>query len=204
MNGSSITERLYLKYEYLAKRYANQISSYECLAFTREDLEQEFKVKIFTSLRSYGRRWAKYRRGEASKPVPLRYYLETACSNRRKDLMKYIERENVKTSIDDICYDFGREDNSHIRPEDNEFIIHDINVLEGMEGIARIIFSMFVRGYDKRTLARIYSAKVNNTKTEARKEVEQIIDTQKSNLLAKYGNDLTQLSTVYSSYKIED
>ena len=204
MAGKSITEQLYLKYEYIAKRYAGQINSYECLAFTKEDLEQEFKIKIFTSIKSYGKRWGAYRRGEAKKPVALRYYLETACANKRKDFMKYIERENVKCSIDDINYDFGIEDRSFISPETNEFIVRDINLLEHLEGIEKTIFSMFVRGYDMRTLARIFSAKVNNTKSEAKEEVKVIIETQKQYLINKYGNELTQQTRVYSSYSLDD
>ena len=84
------SEKLYLKYEYLAKKYANKIFSYEELSFEYEDLLQEFRIKIFTSLKSYGRRYAKFRRGEASKPVPLRFYLEAACSNKARDFIKYI------------------------------------------------------------------------------------------------------------------
>ena len=41
------SERLYLKYEYLAKKYANKIFSFEELAFEYEDLLQEFRIKIF-------------------------------------------------------------------------------------------------------------------------------------------------------------
>ena len=52
------SEKLYLKYEYLAKKYANKIFSYEELSFEYEDLLQEFRIKIFTSLKSYGRRYA--------------------------------------------------------------------------------------------------------------------------------------------------
>ena len=51
---TSMTEKLYLKYEYLAKKYAGLISSYELLSFTREDLEQEFRIKIFTTIKKYG------------------------------------------------------------------------------------------------------------------------------------------------------
>lgn len=204
MNGKTISEQLYLKYEYLAKKYVSQICSYECLAFTREDLEQEFKIKIFTSIRSYGKRWGAYRRGEAKKPVALRYYLETACANKRKDFMKYIERENIKTSIDEIDYDFGVEDRSYISPETNEFIIRDINVLEHLTGMERTVFSMFVRGYDMRTLTRIISNKVNNNRSEAKSLVNMIIENQRQYLISRYGNELTRQTTMYSSYSIDD
>jgi len=76
-----MSEKLYFRYEYLADKYARKIFSYEELSFEFEDLVQEFKIKIFTSIKSYGKRWGKYKRNEASKPVPIRFYLEAACSN---------------------------------------------------------------------------------------------------------------------------
>ena len=201
---TSMTEKLYLKYEYLAKKYAGLISSYELLSFTREDLEQEFRIKIFTTIKKYGVRWGKYRRGEISKPVALKYYIETACSNKRKDFMKYIEREGGKVYIDDINYDFGVEEGSIIAPESNTFIVRDVDVLEGLEGIERSIFSLFVRGYDKRALARVYSAKVNITKSESLVKVTKIIDDQRQYLLDTYGDELTKQKQVYSSYNLDD
>lgn len=203
-NCKSVIEKLYLKYEYLAKKYSSQISSYELISFEREDLEQEFKIKIFTSIKSYGLRWGKYRRGEASKPVALKYYLETACANKKKDFMKYIEREVGKVSMDDVEYDFGYEQGCIISPETNEFIVNDIDVLEGLSGIERVIFSMFVRGYDNRTLARIISTKVNKNRNESLADVEKVIENQKNYLLDKYCDALTQSVKMYESYSFDD
>ena len=126
-----MSEKLYHRYEYLAKRYASKIFSYEQLSFEYEDLVQEFRLKIWTSIKSYGKRWAKYRRNEASKPVPMKYYLEAACSNKMRDFMKYISRENYKVSIDEINYDFGIEDDSKIMPEKNKFIVNGVDLLDG-------------------------------------------------------------------------
>ena len=38
----TVAEKLYFKYEYLAKKYANKIFSYEELSYDYEDLLQEF------------------------------------------------------------------------------------------------------------------------------------------------------------------
>ena len=158
------SEKLYLKYEYLAKKYANKIFSYEELSFEYEDLLQEFRIKIFTSLKSYGRRYAKFRRGEASKPVPLRFYLEAACSNKARDFIKYISRENHKVSIDDINYDFGTESDSEINPSDNKFIINDVNLLEGLTGKERSAFSLYLRGYKITFIRKVYFSNNRATK----------------------------------------
>ena len=51
-----MSEKLYHRYEYLAKRYESKIFSYEQLSFEYEDLVQEFRLKIWTSIKSYGKR----------------------------------------------------------------------------------------------------------------------------------------------------
>lgn len=207
-----MSEKLYHRYEYLAKRYASKIFSYEQLSFEYEDLVQEFRLKIWTSIKSYGKRWAKYRRNEASKPVPIKYYLEAACSNKMRDFMKYISRENYKVSIDEINYDFGIEDDSKIIPEKNKFIVNGVDLLEGLTGKEKIIFSLFLRGYNKSFLNKVYCN--NDKEKKARKEilntgdkpfgVADIIELQKSYLIQKYGNELMQQRRVFSSYSLED
>lgn len=206
-----ISEKLYFRYEYLANRYASKIFSYEELSFEFEDLVQEFKIKIFTSIKSYGRRWAKYRRNEATKPVPIKYYLEAACSNKMRDFMKYISRENYKMRIDDIHYDYGVEDDTNISPEKNKFIVKGVDLLEGLTGKERAIFSLFLRGYNTKILNKVY---FNNDEKKMRKQVidsgdepftvADIIEMQKSYLIQKYGSDLLQQKKVYSSYSLDE
>jgi DNA-directed RNA polymerase specialized sigma24 family protein len=206
-----ISEKLYFRYEYLANRYASKIFSYEELSFEFEDLVQEFKIKIFTSIKSYGRRWAKYRRNEATKPVPIKYYLEAACSNKMRDFMKYISRENYKTRIDDIHYDYGVEDDTNISPEKNKFIVRGVDLLEGLTGKERAVFSLFLRGYNTKILNKVY---FNNDEKKIRKQVidsgdepftvTDIIEMQKSYLIQKYGSDLLQQKKVYSSYSLDE
>lgn len=207
-----MSEKLYYRYEYLAKKYASKIFSYEELSFEYQDLVQEFKIKIFTSIKSYGRRWAKYRRNEASKPVPIRFYLEAACSNKTRDFMKYISRENYKVRIDEINYDFGIEDDFKTIPEKNKFIVNGVDLLEGLTGKERVIFSLFLRGYNTKILNKVYFN--NESEKRARKEmlnigdepfgVVDIIELQKSYLIQKYGNELMQQRRVFSSYSFDE
>ena len=82
------SEKLYMKYEYLAKKYAARIFAYEELSYEFEDLVQEFRLKIFTSIKAYGRRYARYRRGEDSKPVHIKYYLVTLLSILAEKIIK--------------------------------------------------------------------------------------------------------------------
>lgn len=206
------SEKFYFKYEYLAKKYASKIFSYEELSFDYEDLLQEFRIKIFTSIKSYGKRWGKFRRGEAPRPVPIRYYLECACGNKARDFMKYISRENHKTSIDEIDFDFGVEQDSETEPTQNRFIVNGVNLLEGLTGKERAIFSLFLRGYNVAFLRKVYFS--NDKEKKARKailasgdepvDVKDIIDAQREYLIKKYGADLMKSRTVFTSYKTDE
>lgn len=207
-----ISEVLYNRYEYLAKKYASKIYSYEELSYEYEDLVQEFRIKIFTTIKSYGKRWSAYRKGEKPKPVPLRYYLEGACSNKVKDFMKYISRENYKTRIDEISYDYGINNETETVPNKNRFFLNGVNLLEGLTGKERAIFSLYLRGYTNTFLNKVY---FNNSKEkEARKEilesgdepfgVADIINLQREKLIRKYGSELRQSTQVFESYSFED
>lgn len=206
-----ISEQLYHRYEYLAKKYASKIFSYGQISFEYEDLVQEFKIKIFTSIKSYGKRWNKYLKNEASKPVPIRYYLEAACSNKMRDFIKYISRENYKVRIDDISYDFGIENDTDVLPSKNRFIVNGVDLLEGLRGKDKAVFSLFLRGYNKKILTKVY---FSNTGSKGKKKavdkngepltINSVIENQKKFLIEKYGDDLSQQRKVYSSYNLDE
>ena len=206
------SERVYLKYEYLAKKYASKIFSYQELSFEYEDLVQEFRLKIFTSIKAYGRRYARYLRGEDSRPVPIKYYLECACGNKARDFMKYITREGHKVSIDDINYDFGVEDSTRVDTSNNRFIVNGVDLLEGLTGKWRAVFSLFLRGYNISFLRKVY---FSNAKEKALKkavcdsgdepiDVTDIIEMQRTYLINRYGAELREQKQTYSSYSVDD
>lgn len=198
-----VSEKLYSKYEHLANKYANKLFNYANLSFEYEDLLQEFRIKIYTSIKAYGRRWAKYENGEAPEPVPLNYYLECACSNKARDFMKYIAKESVKTSIDEIDFDFGVEDNGcEISLEKNKFIVNNVDLLEGLAGNDRVVFNLYLRGYQNNKIAKVYSNKEQKKKNI--KEVLLIIDSQRERLIKKYGNELRSSRQMYVSYNLDE
>jgi len=212
MASKKMSEVLYERYEYLAHKHASKIFSYEELSLEYEDLLQEFRIKIFTSIKAYARRWKKYRKTGYNKPVPIKYYLDAACGNKARDFMKLISRENYKTRIDDINYDFGIVQDSEIDPSRNRFIINGIDLLEGLTGKERMIFSLHLRGYNKSFLNKVYYSK--KQEKDAKKAIidsgdepftpQDIIEMQKSKLLAKYGNELIQANQVYTTYDFDD
>ena len=206
------SEKLYMKYEYLAKKYAARIFAYEELSYEFEDLVQEFRLKIFTSIKAYGRRYARYRRGEDSKPVHIKYYLECACGNKMRDFVKYISRENYKVRIDDVNFDFGVENETDIDVDKNKFIIRGIDMLEGLSGKERAVFSLFLRGYNMNVLNKVYFS-TKQEKNEKKKILESgdepfgptdIIEMQKYRLLKKYGKELQEATRVYRQVSNND
>lgn len=212
MSNKKMSEQLYERYEYMAHKYASKIFSYEELSLEYEDLLQEFRIKIFTSIKAYAKRWKKYRETGYNKPVPLKFYLDAACGNKMRDFMKLITRENHKTRIDDIDYDFGIVQDSEIDPSHNRFIINGVDLLEGLSGKERMIFSLYLRGYNKNFLNKVYFNKKSEKK--AKKAIidsgdepfspQDIIEMQKQRLLAKYGNDLLKATHVYQTYDFDD
>lgn len=193
-----MSERLYHRYEYLAVKYASKIFSFEQLSFEREDLIQEFRIKIYTSIKAYGRRWLQYRRGLSPRPVPLKYYLGCACANKAKDFAKYISRENYKQSLDGLGYDYGVADDTIICPERNVFTVRGVDLLEGLSGSERAIFSLYLRGYQNGLLTKVYIAKAVG------KRPSEVIAAQKSYLINKYGSELLQQTQVFETYQIDN
>lgn len=208
------SEVLFEKYEYLARKYARQIFAYEELSFEFEDLLQEFRLKIFTSIKSYGKRWAAYRRGEKPRPVPIRYYLEGACNNKKHDFVKYISRENYKVSIDSDGFDidFGYYDETEFNESECKYILNGVDLLEGMSGRERCVMILYLRGFKKIELNKVYFG--TDADKAKRKEVisqgDQPIDAmdvvkmQLDYLLKTYGNDLLNSNKVIKCTRQDD
>lgn len=202
---------IYEHYEYLAKKYARQIFAYEELSFEFEDLLQEFRLKIFTSIQAYGRRWAAYRRGEKPRPVPIRYYLECACANKKHDFVKYISRENYKVRIDSDAFkiDFGYLDETQFSESECKYILNGVDLLEGLTGRERCVFILFLRGYKKKELNKVYfGTKDDKAKKKAVQEdgdepfdAMDVVSLQQDYLIKKYGTELFSNVKVYQIRK---
>ncbi len=197
----STVETLYKKYEPLARKYANKVFGYECTAFEYEDILQELKIKIFESIKAYGRRWIKYQEGTATKPVPLQYYLETACANRVRDFARTISIENLHSSIDEMNYDYGTEDNCTVDLSNNEFKVNDIDLLQGLQGVERVAFNLFLRGYTENKIGKVIKQVSGDGNC---KKVRTIIDEQRAKLIVEHGEELQKARMVYATYNLDE
>lgn len=193
-------EEIFKKYEYLADRYASKIFSYDQLSLEYEDLLQEFRLKILTSIEAYTNRWKKHIKEGYAKPTPIRFYLEAACSSKAKDFMKYITRENHKVRMDDIDYDYGLISDCQMDDSTNTFILNGIDLLENLSGKQRIAFSMYLKGFNNKKIDKVINNKITTIANEKPKVVQKQIDY----LLKNYGSELTQESQVYEYFNLTE
>ncbi len=193
------TEFIYSKYSYLAERYAKKVFQSEKVSLEFEDLLQEFRLKIFTSIKAYGRRWAKYRKGEATRPIPLKSYLEACCANRMRDLVKEIQLHLTSVSVEDVSFDYAVCQDVRIEPDNDVYDIGGIDLLQGLrEETTRKIFGLYLKGYDVIRISKEHAGGMSVAR------VKNVIDEQRARLIRSYGNDLLRNQTVYKVYSMRD
>lgn len=176
--GLRQSEKTYLRLEHLAAKYARRLYFNDVTAWEYEDLLQEMKLKIYMSIKSYGKRYLKYMRGQAAKPTPIRYYVEMALNNRCMDMMRLFKKDAVKMSIDEANYEIGATCNSVCDPETNTFIINDVDLCEGLTKRERVVWVMYLKGHNITMLLKVD------------KKAIQIVANQKHYLITNYANDL--------------
>lgn len=188
------SEKLFYKYQYLAKKYSDKLWNYQNISFEYEDVVQEFNIKILLAIKAYGRRWSYFLKTGLNKPVPLKNYLECACCNKLKDLMKLITNYSNKISIDEINYDFGMESETYIDTSKSVFLLNGVDLLENLIGEERIIFSLFLKGYKKNEITKLYK----------QKDTMKIIEQQKKFLVSQHREELIINNKIFRKYEINN
>lgn len=84
----------YKKYEYLIKGYVEKIEIAD-KSIELADIEQELRLKLFTSIISYGKKWGHYKKTEKLKPIPIEFYIKTVLNNRMIDLYKTVRQKDA-------------------------------------------------------------------------------------------------------------
>lgn len=103
---SETLEIIYQRYEYLASYYASKLWNNDDSAIEKDDLVQELKIRLFTSIQSYLDKWRLFREKGGIKPIPIEFYLKTVMINKSRDLIKELN-SNAHTSIDEMGLQFG-------------------------------------------------------------------------------------------------
>ena len=190
------TEKLFNKYSYLAKVYANKVFDIHKIALEKQDVEQELSIKIFTSIEAYGRRYSEFLETGKNKPVPLKYYIKLSLINKVRDYIKVINYEVNKgsVSLDEMEFDYGVESNTIIDPSSNKFIINDIDLLVGLNKKQSQIFTLFLKGFSPNKITKI---------TKKENLVKETIDAQLQKLRG-FEAELTQKHSKFHTFSLED
>lgn len=165
-NPKSI-EKFYLRYEYLANVYASQIFNYERVGCERQDIVQEFKIKIYTSILAYIKKWEEYRRTDRYKPVPIEYYIKSALVNRAKDFIKEFNYENVenseKLSIQRNSFDYSVQHNIESDIDLNNCVIeiNGVDLLQGLGFYEKRCFVLYIKGFTITKLKKLFVSHFN-------------------------------------------
>lgn len=186
MNAS---EKLFRTYEHLAIKYSSKLFHLEVISFDKDDIKQEFRVKLFEIILAYGNRWSEFRDGKRAKPIPLVFYIRSAFNNFVYDYIQNIQK-NKKNHFfipDGLeVFDFGVEnkDNCKIDLSKDICVINDINIMDGLKDDKLKIFSLFLQGFEESDIAVELG--------EKKKTITNIINKQRKVLEPLY-KDLVQI-----------
>ena len=146
-------EKLYAKYSYLAKRYAQQLYNTHRVGLEIQDIEQELSIKIFTSIKAYAKKIA-----SGQKTVPLVNYIQTALNNKLRDYIKKIQNTTPITPLacgeeDGVDFGFQRETN-FIDLKKKTANIGGVDLYEGLKGIEKTVWTLILKGHTVEELSK--------------------------------------------------
>lgn len=190
--------KYYHQFEHLATDYAKKIFESGKIGLEYEDLVQEFKIKIYTSIIAYAARWKRYKREGRYKPVPIEYYVKCALSKRKIDFIKQIKEEKqVTLSVEQDGFDYGllHTIDSHvvINSKVCKAEVNGVDLLEGLTTLEARCFMLFLRGFTIGKLQKIFKSKF---------EANTVINKQVEFLQSKKQQLLENQTYHFTSYKI--
>ncbi len=155
-----IAEKFYLRYEYLAYSYAKQIFNYERSGYEYQDILQELKIKIYTTILAYARKWQEYKTTGKFKPVPMEFYIKTAMVNRTKDFIKQFNQESVE-NVDKISisnFDYGVQSTMVSRMDLSKRIctINGVDLFYKMSEVEKKCFALYLKGFTVPKLIKLF------------------------------------------------
>lgn len=167
---------LYNKYEHLADEYARKMFNVEEIGFEREDMMQEFRLKLFEVIIAYAKQFGKFLDGERDRPPVIDVYLKLAMSNKKADMIKMMKQNKhngwstfLSVERDDFDYSIGSDIHSELSKIVNFKIskykgegieINGIDILDGIEDRKeRMAFIMHLKGYKMKEIDSILKLK---------------------------------------------
>ena len=168
--------RLYNKNEYLATAYAKKVFNLGNIAYSREDVEQDLKIRLWTALESYLIKYKQYKKTGREKPVPLKFYLKTVMINKVKDFIRDINAELKTVSFSDINFDYGTEDfNVSVDFKKKQLMVGMTDILQDIPDDEKKFFMLYLKGFP---ISKIN--KINKSKKSAKNSIKRNIDKLKA------------------------
>lgn len=154
-------EIFYHRHSHLAEYYASKIFNEDNISMEKEDIVQELRLKLWTSIKSYIEKWQEWKETNRMKPVPLPFYLKTAMINRSKDFIREINK--VKTiPMSQINFDYGQEDFPiEVDFLNNKLMVGVTDVLESLSRDEKKFFMLYFKGFTISKINRIYKGKMD-------------------------------------------
>jgi len=199
-NPSNV-DKFYLRYEYLANNYASTVFNYERSGYERQDVVQEFKIKIYNAIIAYCRKWQEYKDTGRYKPVPIEFYIKSALVNRQKDFIREFNYETVenseKLSIQSNSFDYAVQHNVDSSIDLNNCVceINGVDLLQGLSGNQKKCFVLYIKGFTITKLKKMFIEQFN---------AETLIQNQ-VRILRSHQETLMSFDTVkYEMYAYEE
>lgn len=153
---------LFNRYEYLAEQYANKIFGVEKMGLEKEDVVMELKLRLWTGIGTYLGKFAKWKKKEGYKPMPIEYYLKALLNNKIIDIVQELSKEPAKISFDLETCDIGYYDSlSVIDWSRNCVRIGDVDFFEGLNKRDKKIFALFLKGFGIGEIRKVMRNRVN-------------------------------------------
>lgn len=198
IDSTSVVMKYYNKYAFLANSYARQVDDSYRIGMDYDDLVQEFRLKIYTSIIAYAKKWQEYKTTGRYRPVPMDLYIKSALNNKKKDLFREIGNQPFQQSIEDTGFDYSVCNTMHCRIKPDECIaeLNGIDLLVGMSKPEARCFIMYLYGFPIKKLQRVFAAQI--------KDVQYLVDNRINQLRDHYSALSENLVTVYKTYSLEE
>ena len=170
-----VANKYFDKYQYLAFEYARKIDNVERLGIEQDDVVQELRLKIYLSVFAYLKKWRRYKETGRVKPVPIEYYVRTALNMRICDFITEVKKEDGKVRLSKYNreMDLGKNDSyTNIDWKGGEIVVRDVDILQGLKGAERSCFCLFLKGFSKTDIGKMY--KKIDVKTIINRQVEKL------------------------------
>lgn len=161
----SASAKYHKKYSYLVEHYVRKVTLYDN-AMTVDDVRQELNLKMFLAIQGYGKAYLKYKRTGRYKPVPLRFYLQTAMNNKMRDILRKNSTDLIKGSklkIEEGSFDYGMNDIERdvvMDYKNHRYILNGYNLLETIEDRdRRACMSLYLSGMKRNKLNSMFYRK---------------------------------------------